>query len=227
MSLLEAAREDVAGAIRQDAEIRLFEEGIAKGGRGIDHNKRRAVEYKEQMKRARAYGNELEAGAKNTGSFCDISYRPNKFLPVTGRHRPPEKKSKRCMNAVVGADSLKLADKHRQTAVKKAKGKCAAAQQSRFFHLTLFSMISNLKKCYGCGGIFKPVNKKPPKDLILKHFCNRRYKNKDGVEVVAPIRQAAYCHLQLDCARKVVATMEIADIVIHDDVRQKLTQKHY
>jgi hypothetical protein len=233
MSLLEAAREDVAGAIRQDAEIRSFEEGIAKGGRGIDQNKRKAVLYKEQMKRAKAYGEELEEVLSTNGNPLTPLGMPDKFLPVTGRHRPPEKKRNQKQRLLVGgADNSLTVNRHRQNVaknvVKKAKQHSATAvkEKSVFFHLVLFSSISNLKKCYGCGQIFKAGHKKPPRDLILKHFCHRRYKKKDGVEGVSRTPQAAYFHLQLDCARKVVATMEKTDILIHDEVKEKLTVQH-
>ena len=35
MSLLEAAREDVAGAVRQEMQIKMFDEGMMTGGKGM------------------------------------------------------------------------------------------------------------------------------------------------------------------------------------------------
>jgi len=59
MSLLEAAKKDVASAIRQEAELRLFSEGVATGGKGMNLQQRRAIQYKASMKRAKAFAKEI------------------------------------------------------------------------------------------------------------------------------------------------------------------------
>lgn len=63
--------------------------------------------------------------------------------------------------------------------------------------------------------------------MILKHFCHREYKNDQGKIVQSPTVQAAYFHLKLDCARKVVTNMELSDIIIiHDEMKKSLSTGH-
>ena len=88
MSLLESAREDVALAIRQDAEIRLFASGDAPGGRGPNQRQQMRKNYKKSMKMAVSFGEELDQGIPS----IDM---PPKFVPVHGKHRPPEKRIKK------------------------------------------------------------------------------------------------------------------------------------
>lgn len=85
MSLLEAAREDTALSIRQDAEIRLFDSGLSKGGKGPTSNQRKAKEYMAGIKRAKSYAAEmdLEEEPQCKSTPC--------FVPSKGKHRPPEK----------------------------------------------------------------------------------------------------------------------------------------
>ena len=86
MSILESAREDVACALRQEAQMKVFTSGLPVGGRGRNYTQRKAMEYKAGMKRAAAYAAELDD--------VEISAsRDSVFVPKTGSHRPPEKHS--------------------------------------------------------------------------------------------------------------------------------------
>ena len=86
--------------------------------------------------------------------------------------------------------------------------------------------VKNLKKCYGCGLAFTAKHTKPPHDMILKTFCYRKFKNKDGLDAISPKQQAAYCHFNVDCARKIAPRMEISNIILHSEVRELLTPVH-
>jgi hypothetical protein len=59
MSVLEAARNDVATAIRQNTELNCFIEGLASGGRGLTAAQRHQKSHRAEKKRAAAYGNEI------------------------------------------------------------------------------------------------------------------------------------------------------------------------
>jgi len=168
---------------------------------------------------------------------CDAS-TPEVFLLTTKRRRSQQKRhitccqadnngnEKDCASGVGIVKGVKL-DKHRLTDIPKARQKLAnVCKNIGAFHLTLFGVIKNVKRCYGCGKAFSRQHLKSPHDLILKHFCHRQYRNKDGVEVVSPMSQAAYFHLNLDCARKIEPNMEREDIIVHSEIRQKLTEKH-
>ena len=94
------------------------------------------------------------------------------------------------------------------------------------FTLFFYGNTKNVKKCYGCKADFKAVHTKPPNDLIMKHFCRRQYLNKEAVSVLSPNVQAAYCHFNLDCARKIQPHMERSDILLHNEIRDSLTENH-
>lgn len=186
MSLLEAAREDVALAIRQDTTVRLFESGQSKGGRGANANQRKAIAHKAGMKRAKAYAHELDNNV--------VKKKTTTFVPRKGIHRPPDPKKRRT--------------------------------NVQPFHIILFASIINLRKCYGCGKHFKDKHKHEPHDVILKHYCHRRYKNKDGIYTMSKELQAAYFHMKLDCTRKVEPHMELSDVIIHEEVLGDLSDGH-
>lgn len=203
MSLLVAAREDVAVAIRQETELRLFREGIAKGGRGPNQNIRLQNNYQVGMKRAAEYAQELDAAGP---SDCGL---PKVYVPNTGKHRPPERKKSK------GNDNQKP-----RTSNDSQK------QPMQAFHVVFFSMIPNLKKCYGCNKLFTDKFKSEPNDLVLKHFCFRKFRDRYGNNVSSKSLQATYFHLKLDCARKTEPNMELSNVIIHDEVKNKLSDGH-
>lgn len=158
-------------------------------------------------------------------------------MRTSKRRRPSQNRQKTCCQADYNsreddcASSLGVVksvtlDQHRPADKRKARQKLATVRKKiGAFHLTLFGVAKNVKKCYGCGKAFTRLHLKPH-DLILKHFCHRQYRNKDGIEVVSPLSQAAYFHLNLDCVRKKESNMEQEDIIVHNEVRQQLTDKH-
>lgn len=78
MSLLEVAKEDVASAIRQETELRLFPEGIATNGKGMNLHQRMARHYKASMKRAKGFAKEIHLQ-------CSLSW-PQSYVPTSGIH---------------------------------------------------------------------------------------------------------------------------------------------
>lgn len=88
ISLLEAARVDVASAILQATEIRLFHVGVSKGGKGLNTYQKQIKDYKAGMKRAKAYADELDSEG------VEIMENKSGHVPATGLHRPPEKKQR-------------------------------------------------------------------------------------------------------------------------------------
>jgi hypothetical protein len=83
MSLLEAAREHVALAIRQQLDLQRFTDGLAAGGRGKAAMQRRSDMYKADLKRAAAYGEELQQ------NILPLR-RQATFIPMVGLHRPQD-----------------------------------------------------------------------------------------------------------------------------------------
>ena len=64
--------------------MQLFSEEFSKGGRGRDFNQRKAIKHKQDMKYAEAY-------AKDLSRDLEMKFQ-RKYLPKTGKHRPPDKK---------------------------------------------------------------------------------------------------------------------------------------
>lgn len=223
MSLLEAAREDVASAIRQDTEIKLFENGLPTGGRGASDNKRKVSMYKQQLKRAAAYAADLAA------SRADINLFNNKYVPLNGRHCPPVKRRKYLQQQPRVNEKTKTTKRNPEVDISLShKKKCMrkTTKQSTTFHVVLFNKVANLKRCYGCGKVFSAVHRKPPHDLILKNYCHRQYINKQGVPAASPNTQACYYHLNLNCTRRIEPNMELTDIIVHSEIKEMLTEGH-
>lgn len=86
--MLEAAREGVACASRQETDLRVVKSGLSFGRRGRSYVQRKALEYKAGMKRATAYAAQLD----DTGI---PAARESVFLPKTDCHRPAERHFKR------------------------------------------------------------------------------------------------------------------------------------
>jgi hypothetical protein len=124
-------------------------------------------------------------------------------MPKSGKHRPPNGQRK---------NTRKIQQESSQADPK--------------FHLIFYSTVSNLKRCYGCQSAFKAIYKRPPHDIIVKHFCHRTYKNVDGIVTRSKNLQTAYFHMNLNCMRKIVPDMELRDIIIHDDVHLHLSDGH-
>ena len=204
MSLLEAARDDVSSAIRQETELAAFESGISRGGKGPDALTRIAKEHKESMKRARAFADELDA----KGIELDKD-QTSVLVPPKGKHRPPDSPISK-----------------KRTVSQLCEGALPPSERQPF-HLVLFGSILNVKRCYGCGLEFKNKQKKEPNDLLLKQYCYRRYKDKkSGNYMLTKNLQAAYFHLNLDCARKQEPRMELRDVLLHKEVACLLTDGH-
>ena len=199
MSLLESAREDVVCAIRQETEINLFGSGQSKGGKGLNFNKRKALKFEAEMKQAKAFCKELD-------NAVDVGEKPPVFVQNKGRHRPPEKKSKK---------SAKTSQQTTNQPLQKS--------DKRPFHVTFFASVINLKKCYGCGKNFKEKYKREPYDVILKHYCHRKYRTPDGKDRMTDLT-AAYFHLKMDCARIVQPMTELTDIIINNEVLNALSE---
>ena len=192
MSLLEAARNDVATALRQVSELKLFTAGISKGGKAPSHQQKQAKLYREELKRAEMFGNEVRK---------DIiePQQPSTYVPNKGNHRLPDKKRKN----------------KKTVALPSSKNTC---------HVVMFGTITNLKKCYGCGSKFSNKHKTAPHNLLLQHFCKRKF-IKDKQEVESHNTQAVYFHLNLNCGRKVLPSLEVKDVIVHDEIRDILTKE--
>ena len=77
-----------------------------------------------------------------------------------------------------------------------------------------------MKSCYGCRKRFAECYNRPPRDIIIRRLMHENYR---GVHVGGTIKKsrkssAAYFHLDMDCIRKVTASANVTDIVVHEEV---------
>jgi hypothetical protein len=86
MSLLDAAREDVIYAIRQERDIKSFVDGQPTGGKGVSVTHKRARQYKAAMKTAESYAREVD--------YLYSSQAVESFVSMRGIHRPQSRYKK-------------------------------------------------------------------------------------------------------------------------------------
>jgi len=76
-----------------------------------------------------------------------------------------------------------------------------------------------LRTCYGCKQRFAECYSIPPKDIIIRRFMRRAYKDSQtGTTKRATRMSATYFHLNMDCVRKVTSSANVKDIMVHDEV---------
>ncbi len=213
MSLLESARHDVASAISQNAEVRLFSTGQAKGGRGINANQKRAKQYKAELKRAHAYASELERGN------IFVNY-PQPCVPARGKHRPTDYHVAPKRGNYKAAAKQSSASPCRQptSPVTVKNSPEHSIPDPKPFHVKFFRSIINLKICYGCKKIVQRYIQKAAERFNIATFCYRMYKDKYGNNCCTKYLTSTYFHMKLDCVRKIAPRMEISDIVINEEV---------
>lgn len=266
MSLLEAAKEDVASAIRQEAELRLFPEGVATGGKGMNLHQRMARQYKSSMKRAKAFAKEIHLQSSLT--------RQQSFVPTSGVHRPPTIRRATCrkQKTVVKAShqtaqqgkghghalskeptadvsnagggktvrpSNKCVTSLAKSLLVRAKSRSVSKKQlaptaqtkvitrgngpdyaalvcsaELSFTVVLLTQLPKVQVCYGCGLKFAGKFRLQPNDLILRTCCRRRYTDKSGVQKVSSKVAAAYCHLKMNCIKKINPSAKVSSCAI-------------
>ena len=194
-TLLEAARDDVAYAIRQQHELRVFTQGQPVGGRGISVNRRRAKQHQSEVRRA-------EACAREVAEMYARAELPT-YIPRSGRHRPIGRRKKSpgrgrqlqhvASNVVCArkrtAMSLRTVRKrsvrlpaesdeetggpstvrpHSPTQVE--PGAVNYYGDDKTFQIVFCKPA--VKKCYGCRQPFRQLYRRPPNNLLLQVYCH-------------------------------------------------------
>ncbi|CAC5383195.1 unnamed protein product [Mytilus coruscus] len=93
------------------------------------------------------------------------------------------------------------------------------------FHLTFIAGI--IRKCYGCGQSFSDKHRNVPNDLVLKRYDHRMYLSPRSKILKQSVSlQNTYFHLNVDCARKKDPQFEFKDVLIHNEIKQSLSDEH-
>jgi hypothetical protein len=242
MSLLEAARDDVALAIRQQIDLQSFNEGSAAGGKGPTAGQRRARTFKAELKRAAAFGREVSNNVVHVGS------RPPSYIPSSGKHRPEESSdqparkrpkpvtARRHVSVAGGQHTLSgtmsksqlVQHPHRITKVRTKIISLAVANEKPttppvatnctengqlHFTVVQLTLLPTVQIRYGCKSRFTQKYRSQPNDLILRTYCRRRYLDKEGVPKISSKTTAAYCHLRMDCVCKIQPSTRVSLIL--------------
>ena len=89
------------------------------------------------------------------------------------------------------------------------------------YHLCLKGAA--VKSCYGCKQSFAQCYSQPPKDIIVRRFVQRQYKDMKTGLMMKSRKSAAYFHLNINCLRKVTAHVNVKDVFVHDEMWPHLT----
>jgi hypothetical protein len=134
------------------------------------------------------------------------------FIQAEGIHRPVETEADRLGNVppsqkqpVKGAGRMGNEKKTNEPA---DKGGNKGANKLKFA-VVLLTKLPGVTVCYGCTSKFAFKYRSSPNDVILRTFCNRRYRDKQGVEKASNKITAAYCHLKMECVRKIQPATEV------------------
>ena len=250
-TLLEAAVDDVAQAVRQKHDLKAFLKGGHTGGTGITVNRRRAKQHMADMKRAEAHARQLEA---DLDSDVECTY-----IPDSGIHRPRNRPKKlrtvnavKSMKKVTTAAKMSLSGNRTRMALRSVRkrsvrlppeecGNVLGNGTASSLDKTQQTVVNNqgddrkfqvvfctpaIKTCYGCHQPFRNKYRREPSNVILKVMCHRAYTNALGRRVTSWHRQAAYFHLNLKCLRNYNLQASVDDIVVHNDISCKLSDDH-
>ena len=87
--------------------------------------------------------------------------------------------------------------------------------------------VGIISRCYGCRRYFEEEMDVPPRDLILRKLDFREWVDKNSGELRrSQCLVPTYYHLKLDCVRMRYPVCQIKDILLHDEVKDQLTEQH-
>lgn len=244
-TLLQAAADDVCQAVRQKTELAAFLQGQPTGGQGITVNQRLACQHRAELRRA----DELAAEVFMQSDFDNEVT----FVPKSGVHRPPARTKRSAGYAVKQKRRIpKLPACRRRSSIglrptnarhanvrlqslsntpvatRRAPVNRSAVELNPDADGTTFHVCEcapRIKKCYGCKKQFDDICRQEPTNLILRVICHRYFTTPRGVRVMSPMRSPAYPHLKVACMQKYYSAATMADIVLEDRVRDKLTDE--
>jgi len=102
MSLLDAARDDVIFALRQHKEMKQFVQGQRTSGTGASVKSRAARSYREGMKKAAAYAQELDAAAASDDEH--VVMPADRMRQRPRRRKDNDRKKEEELETVVSSD---------------------------------------------------------------------------------------------------------------------------
>ena len=239
LRLVNAAKDDVCLMIMQDREIQLVQGNeMRTTGRGPSQALRDARDRKKQMQVAVDFANILDdpdAIELQASQILD----PEVYIPANKtKHRPPTKrkgkgKGKAKRKSPKTSDEEDEEDdntspSNSQRSIAKSPGK---GKKGKFQHLhppnppVIVSTIgTSIRLCKGCGCAISKKQIKPPNNFVFRRKGVVGFFNKDRNQYIEKAGNIHF-HLRIGCLRKHDDTVELKDIIMHDEVFDGLSEE--
>ena len=86
---------------------------------------------------------------------------------------------------------------------------------------------ATIKRCTGCGALFKPKDRRQPHDLVIRMLMNRIRPDASGRMVVDPLKRPAYFHWKdLGCVKRKEPDTERRRMYMPNQTFHTLTKDH-
>ena len=228
LSLVEAAKYDVATMMWQETQLDLFRRNLLKcAGRAPTKEVKDSKERSRQMKVATDFVNILDDHSA-VMLEAQEGMDPARYVQKKGTHRAPVKTAKKD-SKTRKAKVRKEQGKEKEIDEKELQAKCIAAMEIMDCDLLPESGISivknppsvykadwNIRKCKGCKKEITAKDKEYPHNMVFRRIGLRGYMNRilnKWIEAEEPV----HFHLNMACLRKHDPTMEKRYITTNDE----------
>ncbi len=242
MSLIEAARDDVAQTILLEEEISAFYSGDGgASGRGPNQAEARSRKRKAEMKMAREFGQQVLKQGVNWNLETDNN--THTLPPKRSKHRAPQnvigKKGNKEKSAAATTSVAPTSPVASTSAAATPAPTTAGVSTSKStLRVTIpnppiiVRINNNIKVCHGCKVKFTENHRKPPKDIIftMKDFRlipdysepgQKKWKKSEE-------KKPCYYHLSMRCLRLTEGceTLEKHHVYMWEETKNELTREH-
>ena len=194
--------------------IEELDDGTTASGllrKGLSAKMRAERAEKDERQRAAAYTENIRTGRGRSENVARCGFQARK-----GESHRPDKRKKN------GRKAKQQEEPPHKTYQQTQKGELPGQP----FQVTF---LTDITKCHGCKRTFAARLRKVPNNVILKRADRREFMDTHGKRRQSTQPQNTYYHLNLDCVRRNYRWAEPSHIVVHEEVRDKLTvlQKSY
>ena len=237
LSLVDAAKDDVANFMLQEQEINGFNSGDMKPlGKGPNQEQRANIKKRGQIRRGHEYGKLLSSKTKDmeaeisgeTDHHALPKKRSSHKAPPPGNNdlqinTGPKTKKKRAPSKKVTPTSATGTSNAAQTLASSSTVPVNDIPIANNPPIIIFCQ-GTMRKCHGCGGQFKTIHRKPPRDFIFKMNCYRQYTDLNGTRKTSDFPSPCYFHLNMRCLRIKIPILEPKHIIMYDETWENLSE---